>query len=72
MATRQADQDLLNVRREVEKLTNAMRIASADLEQMWLRYKMCVSALNKHDQERAAVFAEYRPALLDAFKPMSA
>jgi hypothetical protein len=70
-AMRALDQELLQQRQEVDKLAAGMRIASADLEQLWLRFQLSLKELAKHDAERAAAYAAYKPRLFAAFKPSS-
>lgn len=70
-AMRAVEHQLLQQRQEVDKLSNGLRIASADLEQLWLRFQICLKELAKHDAERAAAYAAYKPRLFDAFKPQS-
>lgn len=67
-ALRGVDEELLRARQDVDRLSKGLRIASGDLEQLWLRFTLCIKELSRHDPERAQAFGEYRPQLFDAFK----
>lgn len=63
------ENELFESRQEVDNLSKGLRIASADLEQLWLRFTICIKELAQHDPERAEAYGAYRPKLFDAFKP---
>lgn len=63
------ENELFAARKEIDSLSKGLRIASGDLEQLWLRFTICIKELAKHDPERAEAQGAYRPKLFDAFKP---
>jgi flagellar basal body rod protein FlgC len=63
-----ADADLYRAREEAERLEKTLRIASFDLEDLFLRYKIVCSDLAQYDKDRAHAYLKYVPGLYEAIK----